>query len=343
MGIRDSFVLTDGEMRVLAELIVLTLIANVTGVWLVLDGDVLHASILPASGLLAVFWFLVWAVDIRMLKEELHYYKDSIVLLSGIVSTGGFIAVTVATGSYGNESTACIVYNACIDHTFTVASGLAALVAAGTLFAITYYYMPRLLFPQMYETIRDTAFLAGWSTEEEEEEVQTGAMRMKTIKETGLDNVSLDEIVEYEELDRYHKFALPVLIVLASINAVIWGMIPDNLSAPYYLHLITVAVVFVHVIYITGPRMYAMFADSVVRRLRRVTYGSAVVDGVMAGILIGAILIHPDIPVTGALPRNGKMLLVIVLTIPTTAVMPLLLHFIFHEHRTDQQGQTHRR
>jgi hypothetical protein len=329
MNIRESFILTDGKMRVLAELVVLAFAGNLVGLWQLLGDGVIRASVLPATAMLLIFWFLIWTIDLRVVREELQYYTDTIVILSGLIAAGGFIGVTAATGSYGTETTYCIVYEACIDHAFSVSSGLAALFVTVILFGVTMHYTPRVLFPQKYEAIRDTAFFAAWNAEEEDEELSE--MQMMTIKETGLDDVSLDEVIEYGKLTRYHRFVLPLLILLAVVNGVIWEMIPHNLSAPFYLHLVTIVVIFIHIIYITGPRMYAAYAGNVVQRLRRVTTISAVIDGIMIGILLGAMLVHDDIPLTGSLPRNAKMLVTVVLAIPSAVVMPAILHYVFRK------------
>lgn len=328
-------------MLLLSFLIVLMLAVNLGVIWHVLEGDILHRGILPVTGMLLVLWFLMWAFNLTILQESVHYFKDTIFVLGGLVAAGGFLLVTIVTEGYKEESSlcliedacigyeGCIVEEACIDHAFTVPTGFATVIITALLFAGVMRFTPRILFPQSYSTIQATPVFAAWGSQTTDEE-DADLEGMPKLQETSLRDVRLENIVEFQYLSNYHVAALPTVVVMTVATALLWDRIPGQLHGPYYIEYAVLGVIAVHLIFLIAPRMFAVMAGSVMQRVRRVTYAMSLIDGMLIGVLSGIIILHPSIPVTGDITATTTeyMLVAAVTLIPAT-VMPMLLHFVF--------------
>ncbi len=339
--IRKSFVVQDRKMLLLSLLIVLMLSVNLGAIWHVLEGDVVHRGILPVTGVLLVLWFVVWAFDLTMLQEPVHYFKDTIFVLAGMVAASGFLLVTIVTEGYKEESSlcliedacigyeSCIIEEACIDHAFTVPTGFTTVIVTSLLFAGILRFTPRILFTQSYSTIQATPVFAAWGGQTTDEE-DTDLEGMPRLQETSLRDVRLDNIVDFQYLSNYHMAVLPVLVIMTVATALIWNRIPNQLHGPYSIEYVIIAAIALHLIFLTAPRMFAIWTRSIMDRMRHVTYAMSLLDGVLIGVLGGIILLHPSIPVTGAITKTTtEYLIVATVTLIPATVMPMLLHFVF--------------
>lgn len=348
LDIRESFLVQDRRMLLMSFLIVAVLAGNLYLIWTVLGGDVLHRGVLPVTGVLIVLWFLVWAGNLMFLQEKLHYYKDTIVALSGMVASTMFLLMAVATDSYGDEERLCLledtcigwdecyVEDACIEHAFTVPEGFAAVILTGVLFVAGMQVLPRIFFPHSYGPILGTPFLAAWGDRTEEEDADLGGMQ--PLQKTGLHDVQLDHLVLFQRISRYHVFVLPVIAFLTVANAVLWDRIPGDLHGPYYLEWWIMGVVGLHLVFLLSPRSFDIYAGNIMVRLKNVSYGLSVLDGIIIGVLAGIMLLYEGVPLTGQITGpTSRFMLVTTVTLPFAVILPMIFHFGFFRRGQRQQ------
>lgn len=292
MGFRDSVIMKDNRMLLLSAVMVVLPVLNLGLVWQVLDGEIQGATILPVTGLITVFWFIVWTADMRIIEGETYIFKDTIVLLAGMAATTVFILVAIITEGYHAEETVCVIQSiACIDHSFTATHSIGGIALSLLVFLALTRIIPDTLFTEMAGELRHTPLFGAWGDEPDEMELgrTSGVQR---LQEVWLDQTTLDDVMTSDRITGYHRYTLAALAPLIALNAVLWDRIPETAADLAGIEGLVLTVVFLQLLVMRRPDIVESVSGAITQR--QVTYGLSVADGGLAGALIGTLLIHPS-------------------------------------------------